>query len=531
MFTTQISSIETQIQELTAKLDQYRALDSEMIAAVEAIAKIQEVAQSLNVQDEVMEKLAAAVGVTPMPPDPSPNKPDTEMKQKTEQVTPNEVEVKTFEILECSKIQSALASSDQSEVDGCLLAIANHLENCPQDEAADKAWFFVQNVGVEFDKCILEFLSENIRTEWGKARTLFEKAVKASLFAPRTDSEIRDKPENETISDGQLNIFNAIEEVRRYETAAEIAEALADEDEVDTHLMAIASILDSCPAIEIPGRVWFFVQNIPTEFDDRILGYLPKSIRPEWDKQRTLLEEEARGAQEPTAEPEISPGDLVQIHSGEICEVLQAKDIGGRMYVEVMESGNRKTAYRDTDLKLVDIEEARASILPPTQPHYFDVNDLAETPTGKIGHITDIHFDNQLGRVANVVCPNGIFPHPVSELKYIGKYQAPADPQPGVAPIKTTTKKSKKVPKATSADILKCKNWAEIRAIANNNPQLIKQAATAAHTKAEKELIENLPELIKNYMYESRDFSDLDWLPNYIKQRVRCLLSEPGAAA
>ena len=67
-----------------------------------------------------------------------------------------------------------------------------------------------------------------------------------------------------------LEITEEINKIIRYESAAEIESALADEDEVDTHLMAIASILDSCPAVEIPGRVWFFVQNIPAEFDDRI---------------------------------------------------------------------------------------------------------------------------------------------------------------------------------------------------------------------------------------------------------------------
>ncbi|MBW4628797.1 MAG: hypothetical protein KME49_25610, partial [Brasilonema octagenarum HA4186-MV1] len=86
-----------------------------------------------------------------------------------------------------------------------------------------------------------------------------------------------------------------------------------------------------------------------------------------------------------------------------------------------------------------------------------------------------------------------------------------------------------KAKQATSSEILQCKNWQEIRAIANNDPKLLKQAATSAHTKAEKELIENLPEMIRDFMYESHDYSDFDWMPSYITQRVRSLMSEPAA--
>lgn len=364
------------------------------------------------------------------------------------------------------------------------------------------------------------------------------------------EEEVTTSVEATTVDDGQLDIFTAIDCVEaatanRYESAAEIAAALADEDEVDTHLMAIASILDSCPAIEIPGRAWFFVQNIPADFDDRILGYLPKSIRPEWDKQRTAMESEARASifsEVSTAKPAFEVGDFVQDYTGQVCEIVQAEDIGGRVYVEV-QSPKGKETYRDSDLKAIENveQEARESILPPTQmimPNGIGVGDLVECPDGKVGHISEIEFTIKAGRIATVILPGGSQKIPALELRYIGKYQEPhqgaiseACCQGQIAQPKAAKSRKPKKTAATPSEILKCKDWAEIRAIANNDPALIKETATAAHTKAEKELIENLPELIRDYMYESRDFSDMDWLPNYIKQRVQFLMSEPGTAA
>nr|MBW4628822.1 hypothetical protein [Brasilonema octagenarum HA4186-MV1] len=286
-------------------------------------------------------------------------------------------------------------------------------------------------------------------------------------------------PENE-----QTDIFTAIDNAETsvqvqtncYDTAAKIEASLADEDEVDTHLMAIASILDSCPQNEIAGRVWFFVQNIPSDFDDRILGYLPKSIRPEWDKQRTFLEEEAK---------------------------------------------------------------ARESILPQQleMPVNLVIRDLVETPSGVIGHIVDISFNAKLGgRIATVQIPTGREDFDINTLRYVGKYQEKSTPEFKVndsvltptgetavvvqseyvggrlylevqspsgatetyfhtdikpapveivgdiaAPVAAATAKKARKPKAkqaTSSEILQCKNWQEIRAIANNDPKLLKQAAT-----------------------------------------------------
>ncbi|MBP5976517.1 hypothetical protein HW132_28250 [Brasilonema sp. CT11] len=354
---------------------------------------------------------------------------------------------------------------------------------------------------------------------------------------PETLTEQQQEPE--TVAETDAPLYS-------YKSASEIEAALADIEELDTHLMAIASILDSCPANEVGGRVWFFVQNIPSDFDDRILGYLPKSIRSEWDKQRTVQEEEAAVAH---------------------CEAEQ---------VTTPEIGTEATESTIADTE-VSTSETDAD------PHYFEVGDLVEIPEGKVGHITEIEYDNRAGqRIASVVCPGGTSYLPTNDLKYIGKYQAPQatfevddlvqlpdgrkcrvnqvavidgsqiidvilpdgdtgaykavsltkvgryqEPasEPAFSPAKS--KKTKKS-KVTPTDILKCQSWSEIRTIAGNDPQIIKDAAVNARTKAEKELIEKLPELIRDYMYETRNFDDLDWLPTYVVQRVRSLFSEPG---
>lgn len=407
-------------------------------------------------------------------------------------------------------------------------------ESLQYREMEDEATSLLGAIASLLRRAQIASLKNKFSNHENASNALFEeisKLFQQTPTEPEPQPEERENLEEEatTVDDGQLDIFTAIESVEaatgsRYETAAEIEAALADKDEVDTHLMAIASTLDSCPATEVPGRVCFFVQNIPTEFDDRILGYLPKSIRPEWDRQRTALE-----------------------------------------------------------------EEARASILPPTSVSLvLGVGDLVETPTGLVGHITDVTYNaKEGGRIATVALPNsstGEFD--VATLRYIGKYQAPApefkvgdfvelyngeivqvtqtkdidgkiyvevngkdayrntDLKPAqapaevkgevVAPVAAATTKKIQKPKAkpgTASEILKCKTWGEIRAIANNDPKVIREAATSAKTKSEKELIENLPEMIRQWQMDNRDFSDFDWMPTYLTQRVRALLSTPGTAA
>ncbi len=79
-----------------------------------------------------------------------------------------------------------------------------------------------------------------------------------------------------------------------------------------------------------------------------------------------------------------------------------------------------------------------------------------------------------------------------------------------------------------ASEILQCKTWAEIRAIANNDKALIKEAGTLAKTKPEMDLIEKLPKLIYDFMLDSGDYSDFDWLPTYVTQAVRALMSASG---
>lgn len=575
MFSSQISSIESQIQELTRKADQYRVLDSEMIAAMEAIARIKESAKALDVEGEVTEELASVVGVGN-----SDNliAQQQEFTHQQEYVTELEEELATckieienlaaryskdFEALQQEKcdyreiarqwercvqkyelpgnlLDSFLVSGESIFDTGSfdLQEIADNLATTPEwcIQSRLKHTFSIAHQNVQ--ETLAQYLPSELADFW---RVLQSQGTSTAITVEVAGKAISEEEEETLVDDGQLVNLVEDEPESGYETAEQISEALADTENLDTHLMAIASILDSCPAEEIPGRVWFFVQNIPSDFDDRILGYLPKSIRPEWDKQRTVLEEEARASifpdapvartQELTEVPntekklEIKSGDLVQIYSGETCEVLQAQDIGDRIYVEVKLPEGRKEAYRDTDLRLVDKAEQEAK-----KPINITTGDLVECPDGRVGHIESIEFVTDK-RMASVVLPGGSQKYPVLELKYLGKYEHPKAEVKETSAKKTTAKAKKPATKATSADILKCKSWEEIRAIANNDPKIIKEAGAVASTKIEKQLIEDLPELIRDFMYETHDFSDLDWLPNYIKQRVRCLMSEPGTAS
>lgn len=470
MFANQITSLTSQIQELTAKRERIQLIGSQLEDAIASITKIKESAPELGIEEEVSQELAAAFGI-----------------------------------------------SNNEELKKQVLA--------QQQELTQQ-----QKYVTELEEVITDFKGNNAALQEQLAASEGKDGHEAEKEEP---APVAVAFENE-----QLDILDAIESVKRYESAVEIAEALAETEEIDTHLMAIASILDTCPQDQVAGRTWFFVQNIPTDYDDRLFGYLPLNVRSEWLKQRAAVQAEVETVPETVTEiaPELKAGDLVEIYTGEKCSVLQAERVGTSTYAEVKTPEGRTETYRDTDLKLINEEEARDSIFPKSQPHYFQVNDLVECPTGKVGHISEIRFDTKLGRVASVVVPDGTQQHSTIDLKYIGKYQPPVEQVtqiavPVAAKAKTKTKKTSKSSATDALNILKCKNWASMRAIANNDPKLIKDAALSAKTKAEKELIESLPEIIRDFMYETRDFSDLDWLPAYVVQSVRKLFSEPGTAA
>ncbi|MBW4597696.1 MAG: hypothetical protein KME46_33530 [Brasilonema angustatum HA4187-MV1] len=493
MFDTQINSLENQIAEITARLTKFRSVESEFKLVAQAIAQLQENANQLSLEsgDYLRGELAKLIGSA----------------SECDRTTSNSDIPKKDDRLFSENGEKAIAS--EPEITPVL-----------SSEELD----LVSGEELEKDVKFLSGLDEEYIPKGDRPTAIIEFLDEETRYLAMID----DEPTPVAVADNQWDLIDAIESVKCYDSAAEIAEALADEDEVDTHLMAIASILDCCHQNELAGRVWFFVQNVPAEFDDRILGYLPKSIRPEWDKQRTFMEEEVLARQSNFPRQVETPMNLV-------------------------------------------------------------IRDLVETPLGMIGHITDIRFNAQQGgRIATVSLPNdSISEFDITHLRYIGKYQpktefkvndsvvtpkgevvnviqvediggriylevqspsgaketyyhsdvkaAPVEtvgtiPAPAAAATAKKTRKPK-AKQATASEVLRCKNWEQIRAIANNDPKLIKEAATSAHTKAEKELIEHLPELIRDWCLENRNFDDLDWLPSYVVQRVRVLLSAPSTTA
>ena len=420
MFAQQIQSIEVQIQELNARLSQYRSLEGEVETALAAIAKVKQSALTLGVEDEVSQQIVEAVGVNQVGVNqsvdqPVVQEPTTEVEiqpvAETEQQVNQEVEVQP--VVEDPTVKQPTPVPEPAKVDGEAL------------------------------------IGQKVKTPEGL--TGFAK----SLEPLHKDMIIVE------FTNGSSPYYKG--DLQRLED-------------------------QSTPASPRPDR--FYYQTAP----------------------------------------EIKVGDAVQNYQGEICTVTQVKDFGGRTYVEVKNGEGRKEAFRPSDLKPVDKveQEARESILPPTQqvemPLGITTGDLVECPDGRVGHVSEVEFKVNTGRVATVVLPGGNAKIPVLELRYIGKYQPKAE----------TTKKDPKDPEIEAqrlgAEILG-KTWSDIREQTKQYPKALREAGLAARTKTQKKWVEQLPQVIADYILSSDDDSDLTWLPNSVKTRVQVLLQEARKAA
>jgi catalase len=88
-----------------------------------------------------------------------------------------------------------------------------------------------------------------------------------------TEAEAQAQTEVEGDSPEEVQDDECVEEEAAfddpYSTPEELAPAL-ERDDPETILMGIANVLDSAPAVEIEGRVWYFVQHLPLELSDRL---------------------------------------------------------------------------------------------------------------------------------------------------------------------------------------------------------------------------------------------------------------------
>jgi hypothetical protein len=162
------------------------------------------------------------------------------------------------------------------------------------------------------------------------------------------------------------------EESDKYSTPSELAAALESND-TETVLLEIANVLDSAPATEIQGKVWYFVRNLPVELGDRIISYLPKSIVPEWRKQMDVLAEEAKASIFP--ESQITVGIRVAIKNdgeqGTVSWLGQNND--GEPVASVTVSGGTRGSIPVEELEV----KADASPNEPLDSEDPEVDELA----------------------------------------------------------------------------------------------------------------------------------------------------------
>ena len=306
--------------------------------------------------------------------------------------------------------------------------------------------------------------------ELGEADTVaiaFLEALQIQPISPEPAPE----PESETYEEivEPLTEEESVIAEGKFSTPKELKAALEINDP-ETFLLEIANLLDSAPASEIEGKVWYFVQNLPMELCDRITSYLPKSIVPEWRKQMDVVAEEAKASIFPTEAP---------------------------------------TAYE------YEPEE----------------NDVVECKTnGLVGRVVHIN-DSPNGRMASILLPGGTSNFHVSNLKYIGKFEGekPED-TPNSNHSASETSNDDEIDQLAK-QCLGLRSWSQIRIFADSNPAVITRMQELASSKTEKRLINNLPSLVIGYIERANDRTDLEWLPEPILSEVEALLAQPQAQA
>ncbi|NMG20697.1 hypothetical protein, partial [Brasilonema bromeliae] len=208
MFAQQIQGIESQIQELNAKLTQYRSLEGEVETALAAIARIKESAQALGVENEVSQQIVEAVGVNQSVTQEVDVQPVVEAEQQVTQ----EVDVQPVVEEPPTEPPTEREELRQEHHDQVASEVQMSPEPLPQDHGQLDIFAAIESAKeTTVDNRQLDSVIDSTSTE--------ENAEEQWV------NLVEDEPEN------------------GYETAEQISEALADTENLDTHLMAIASIL------------------------------------------------------------------------------------------------------------------------------------------------------------------------------------------------------------------------------------------------------------------------------------------------
>jgi len=418
MFGQKIQSLQQRIIELEQQQQQYIALDSETNNALALLSKIREQAAALGEIETVSQMFLEVLQPVPTS-SPAPQELDLEARVQ-QVVTDFRRDTELCEVLETP---------------------------LPTTEELDR----------RVEKVVGEFEDEY----------LLSKAMGLDL----PDQKVLEQRIQAVVESVPIQVEATLETSNKYSTPEELKAALAAEDP-ETILMEIANILDAAPATEIQGKAWYFARNLPMELCDRIIGYLPKSIIPEWRKQMDSLAEEAKASIFPPAEQ-------------------------------------------------------------PAATYEPAIDDIVEClSSGQVGRITYL-CDSPQGKMATVLVPGGASNFHVSNLKYISKYEGE---KPEEAPntkhvaSETVASHDDEIDQLAK-QCLGLRSWSQIRIFCDNNPAVITRMQEIASTKTEKRLVNNLPSLIIGYIERANDRSDLQWLPEPILSEVEVLLVQPQVTA
>jgi hypothetical protein len=145
-------------------------------------------------------------------------------------------------------------------------------------------------------------LGEEEEIQKAIAQALGIQASPGTPSATPLESEVEPDPEPEEAA--------TIDDLEKYLDPECLQQAISG-DAPDLALMEIASLLDTSHQDDLEERVRFFVEKLPSDMGDRLLGYLPKSIAIVWVEVREKVEDEARTSIFPDSQ--IAVGTRVEI--------------------------------------------------------------------------------------------------------------------------------------------------------------------------------------------------------------------------
>ena len=237
------------------------------------------------------------------------------------------------------------------------------------------------------------------------------------------------------------------------------------------------------------------------------------------------LQSQLESAQKP-AQKQFTVGDTVTTKAGDEGMVI------GFVYENVMvELPNGRFNFRHNDLTKIDDETTEELKNLTTEivkdessvATDLEVGDIVQRPDAQVG--TVVYVPNPFNGVVSVDYLDGKVNTPASQLKFISRPENPVQPISVSEEVKAQIRAQDFLGGIKKASDVEAIAWSDIAEICQENPKIITEIALNAKSKAQKNLVEKIPDLLAKCIDKSGDRSPLDWVGDSLKKKVENILN------